>query len=214
MSEKLTLSELLAAMPENYEPSEEELAWERMRPVGQEFGGPDCPYTNPNARTYEDFFLEGYSVPDDYRLLKRTRTKQNLVYLDAPYGKHSTAYLIAWWFPKPSLVRLRVWRSLDEAHQEAIGDLPRAFVAQLLDQGYDVQLQPVNNAFWRGLAYWALDEGYLITAGRDAIRFEDQLVNEFYDRKRMMLVHGKPSDQAGRMIWPLRKTMRKLSHHE
>jgi len=100
MSDKRTLAELLAAMPENYEPSEEELAWERMRPVGQEFGGPDCPYTNPNARTYEDFFLEGYSVPDGYRLLKRTRTKQNLVYLDAPTGyKHSTAYLIAWWHP-------------------------------------------------------------------------------------------------------------------
>ncbi|EGG9814468.1 hypothetical protein ID007_004329 [Salmonella enterica] len=168
-------------------------------------------------RKYEDFPLAGYEVPPDYRLLKRTDTPRNLIYLDAPRYEPfvgCTAYMIAWWCPAPKLVRLRVWRSLYEHHQKPIGELPRAFVAALLEQGYDVQLQPVNNAFWRGMAYWALDEGYSLTVGKEHIRFEDQLVREFYDRKRMMTIHGKPQTgdaEFDEIFWQHRKTMSRLA---
>lgn len=163
-------------------------------------------------RKYEDYVLEGYEVPRGYRLLKRTDTHRQLVYLDAPYGKHCTAYLIAWWNPRPGQVRLRIWRSDDFRHQSAIGDLPQVFVGNLLKK-YDVQLMPVNNAFWRNLGYWSLEECYQITAGRDRILNNEMLIKEFYGRKRLMLIHKQPNEtEFDRLFWKYRKIFRSLAN--
>jgi hypothetical protein len=163
-------------------------------------------------RKYEDFILDGYEVPVGYRLLKRTDTHRHLVYLDAPSGEHCTAYLIAWWYPSPDQIRLRIWRTSDVQHQSAIGELPQAFIGNLLKK-YDVQLMPVNNAFWRKLGYWALDECYQITAGSDRIMNNEMLVKEFYGRKRLMLIHRQPDEtDFDRIFWKYRKIFRCLAN--
>ncbi|MDM3351444.1 MULTISPECIES: hypothetical protein [Citrobacter] len=163
-------------------------------------------------RKYEDYDLEGYEVPLGYRLLKRTETHRNVVYLDAPSGEHCTAYLIVWWYPKPDQIRLRVWRSYDFQHQKAIGELPQAFVAHQL-KTYDVQLMPVNNAFWRKLGAWALEECYQITAEHDRILSHEKLVKEFYGLKRLMLIHKQPDEtEFDRLFWQYRKIFRRLAN--
>ncbi|WP_146144976.1 hypothetical protein [Siccibacter turicensis] len=163
-------------------------------------------------RKYEDYDLEGYEVPVGYRLLKRTDTHRNVVYLDAPSGEHCTAYLIAWWYPKPDQARLRVWRSYDFQHQKAIGELPQAFVAHQL-KTYDVQLMPVNTVFWRKLGAWALEECYQITAGHDRILSHERLVKEFYGLKRLMLIHKQPDEtEFDRLFWQYRKIFRRVAN--
>ncbi|EAU9316225.1 hypothetical protein U9S86_004543 [Salmonella enterica] len=163
----------------------------------------------------ENFSVEGYQAPEGYRLVKRTDTARNIVRLDALSGRnHSTAYLIAWWHPSPNVVRLRVWRSLDEANQEAIGDLPRAFVAQLLDHGNDIQLQPVNNAFWRGLLHWCVSEAYTVTDGQHFIRNESDIWQQVYQRKRPLIVRGRPKTGdpvQDDILWEHRKTFHALA---
>ncbi|EGM6703841.1 hypothetical protein IIK97_004075 [Salmonella enterica subsp. enterica serovar Nigeria] len=159
---------------------------------------------------FEDFTLVGYTPAAGFRLQKNADKNQIWLMADESTGRAGPAYMIRWWFPALDVARLRVWRSTHPAHDHQIGELPRAFVAQLLER-YDVRLLPTNTALWRGLGYWAVENCYLVTAGsrrEDRIFNDEKLVHEFYHRKRLMTIHRKGDDPFFNSMLPL---MRKLA---
>lgn len=150
----------------------------------------------------EDFTLEGYTPAAGFRLQKAMDKNQLWLMADESTGRAAPAYMIRWWFPQPNVVRLRVWRTVCSLHDDKIGKLPRVFIAQLLER-YDVRLLPTNNAFWRGLGYWALENCRMISAGRDRIFTEEKLVYEFYHQRRLMTIRRKESDPLMRQMEPV-----------
>lgn len=161
-------------------------------------------------RDFTDFTLAGYEPAPGFRLVKEVGKNTVWLMADQSTGRAGPAYLIRWWFPQPDVVRLRVWRTISSFHNDKIGELPRLFVAQLLER-YDVRLLPTNNAFWRGLGYWAVESCHLVTAGpkrEDRIFNDEKLVHEFYHRKRLMTIHRKAGDPFFNSMLP---TLRKLA---
>lgn len=151
---------------------------------------------------FEDFTLAGYVPAPGFKLQKTAGKNQIWLMADESTGRAAPAYMIRWWFPTPGIARLRIWRSTYPAHDCQIGELPRVFVSRLLER-YDVRLLPTNNAFWRGLGYWALENCRMISAGRDRIFTEEKLVYEFYHQRRLMTIRRKESDPLMRQMEPV-----------
>lgn len=119
-----------------------------------------------------DFSLQGFDIPEGYRLVKSLRKQQYR--LIANGEKPETLYLVELKFRKDIVIgkitctQIKVWRSTAHQYIKIIKDLPRQFFAYLLNtyciMVTDEEQTDAGQRFWETMINWAFDKKYYVYA--------------------------------------------------
>lgn len=144
------------------------------------------------ARGVDDYRIDGYVPPANYRLVKSRHEEQYRI-VTIENGKPFTAYAVKLvhhneiTFPHQAVTQVMVWRTSSSRHYPVIQGFPRFFFHHLLDVTNivvsDSEQTGDGQKFWLDMLDWAFNSGYLLyvadgTEGEDWPKYRIKTLDE------------------------------------